>query len=53
LDEIGGGVTEKEKECPKGEYDNNGKCTKIKLYFSRNLEPYATGMQGVPLVGNA
>lgn len=30
LDEVGGGgVTEKEKECPKGEYDNNGKCTKI------------------------
>lgn len=25
----GGGLIEREKECPKGEYDNNGKCTKI------------------------
>jgi hypothetical protein len=24
-----GGLIEKEKECTKGEYDNNGKCTKI------------------------
>src|SRR5512145_2582623 len=24
-----GGSIEREKECPKGEYDNGGKCTKI------------------------
>jgi hypothetical protein len=30
LDEVGGGgVTEKEKECHKREYDNNGRCTTI------------------------
>jgi len=49
LDDVGGGATEKEKECPKGEMTMVGRYQDPRMYSSRNLERYGREIQDIPV----